>query len=456
MSKRIENKIYLGVHEIPKAWYNIQADLPTPVSPSLHPQTLKPAQAEDMAPIFAQELVKQEVNTTDRFIEIPQEVQEAYTSWRSTPLIRATFLEKALDTPAKIYYKYEGNNASGSHKLNSAIAQVYYNKQEGIKRIATETGAGQWACALSIACDRFDLECMVYMVKVSYEGKPYRRSFMQLFNGKVVPSPSTLTQYGRNVLAEDPNCSGSLGIAIGEALEDTLSREDTHYCLGSVLNHVSLHQTVIGEEALLQMEKAGDYPDVVIACCGGGSNFSGIAFPFLKDKLSGEKPDLRCVAVEPTSCPTLTRGVFAYDYGDTAGLAPVVEMYTLGRNFIPPGIHAGGLRYHGASPILSRLYHDKLVEAKAYKQTECFDAALLFAREEGILPAPESSHAIKAAIDEALAAKESGEEKTILFCLSGNGIFDMQAYDNYKSGKLEDMELDEALLKKSLADLPQV
>ncbi|MCL1816925.1 MAG: TrpB-like pyridoxal phosphate-dependent enzyme, partial [Clostridiales bacterium] len=385
---------------------------------------------------------------------IPAEVQSFYRVWRATPLCRARNLEKALDTPAKIYFKYEGDSPTGSHKLNTALPQAYYNKEQGIKRIATETGAGQWACALAVACSKFDLECMAYMVKVSYEGKPYRRIFVQSYGGQIVASPSTLTNTGRVILANDPDCSGSLGIAISEAVEDTVQREDTRYCLGSVLNHVLLHQSVIGLESKKQMEKVEDFPDIVIGCVGGGSNFGGIALPYMPDKLAGK--DIRLIGVEPTACPTLTRGIYAYDFGDTGKMTPMMKMYTLGHSFIPSGIHAGGLRYHGASGLISKLYHDGYLEARAYGQLECFDAALSFARTEMILPAPESSHAVKAAIDEALLAKEEGKEKTILFCLSGHGFFDMSAYENYLSGNLHDVPFSEEALQKSLAELPQV
>lgn len=453
MSKYFENKYFLEIDELPKYWYNIQADLPTPLDPFLHPGTMKPIGPEDLAPLFAMELIKQEVSQ-ERYIEIPEEVRELYKGWRSTPLHRARNLEKALGTTAKIYYKYEGNNITGSHKLNTAVPQVYYNKKEGIKRITTETGAGQWGCALSVACDLFGLECVVYMVKVSHDSKPYRRSLMQLFGSKVFASPSTTTQVGRSILEKDPDCTGSLGIAISEAVEQAVQRDDTHYCLGSVLGHVSLHQTIIGEEAKLQLEKLGDYPDIVIGCHGGGSNLSGISFPFMQDKLAGKK--LRAIAVEPTSCPTLTKGVYAYDFGDTGKMAPVCKMYTLGHDFIPSGIHAGGLRYHGASAIVSKLVHEGYMEARSYDQLQCFDAARIFARAEQIIPAPESSHAIKGAIDEALRAKEEGTSPTILFCLSGHGHFDMTAYDDYQAGKLIDVPFDEEQMKISLASLPKV
>jgi len=431
----------------------MQADLPSPIAPSLHPVTKKPLQKEDLSAIFASALIAQE-NSPERYIEIPEEIRQLYAAYRPSPLSRATALEKLLDTPAKIYYKYEGQNPAGSHKMNTALAQAYYNKLEGIKRLATETGAGQWGCALSIAANLFDIECAVYMVRVSYEQKPYRRSFMECYGASVIPSPSYLTEAGRSVLRPDPASNGSLGIAISEAVEDALSREDTNYCLGSVLNHVALHQTIIGEEALRQMAKAGDFPDVVIGCHGGGSNFAGISFPFMREKLSGRK--VRIIASEPSACPTLTRGVYAYDYADNAMLTPITMMYTLGSNFMPPGIHSGGLRYHGASPIVSKLHHEGLMKARSYTQNQSFEAALTFARAENILPAPESSFAIKAAIDEALAAKEAGESRTILFCLSGNGLFDLSAYDAYRAGQLKDISYDEGLLRESLSALPKV
>lgn len=453
MSKELTNRIYLDPQELPREWYNVQADMPEPLAPMLHPATLQPLNPPDLSAIFADELIKQELST-ERLIEIPEEVQDFYRVWRATPLCRARNLEKLLDTPAKIYFKYEGDSPTGSHKLNTALPQVYYNKKQGIKRITTETGAGQWACALSVACSKFDMECMVYMVKVSYEGKPYRRIFVQSYGGNIVASPSTLTASGRAILAADPDCSGSLGIAISEAVEQAVQREDTRYCLGSVLNHVLLHQTVIGLEAKKQMEKAEAYPDIVIGCVGGGSNFGGIALPYMPDKLAGK--DIRLIGVEPTACPTLTRGTYAYDYGDTGKMTPMMKMYTLGHGFIPSGIHAGGLRYHGASPLISKLYHDGYMEARSYDQLDCFKAALDFAQAEMILPAPESSHAVKTAIDEALRAKEEGISKTILFCLSGHGFFDMGAYENYLAGKLVDTPFSEQALQTSLADLPPV
>ena len=446
-------KIILNESEMPKRWYNIAADLKTPPLPVLHPGTQEPIGPEDLAPIFPMGLIEQEV-ARDRFIDIPREILDAYRLWRPTPLIRAKRLERALETPAKIYFKHEGVSPTGSHKPNTAVAQAYYNAQEGVKRLTTETGAGQWGCALSFACNVFDIDCMVYMVKVSYEQKPYRKVMMQTWDADVVSSPSMRTKAGRDILASQPGTSGSLGIAISEAVEDAVTRDDTKYSLGSVLNHVLLHQTVIGLEAKDQMEIAGDYPDVVIGCVGGGSNFGGIALPYLRDKLAGRK--LRAVAVEPSACPTLTKGTFAYDFGDTAGLTPLLPMYTLGHGFVPPAIHAGGLRYHGGSPLLCDLVRKRLIEARAYDQTDVFDAALLFTRTEGILPAPESSHAIKAAIDEANDAKNQGEERVILFCLSGHGHFDLSAYQAYLQGQLEDSEFPDDALQEALEQLKGV
>ncbi|NSW92197.1 MAG: TrpB-like pyridoxal phosphate-dependent enzyme [Firmicutes bacterium] len=453
MRRNNVTKVILKETDIPKQWYNIVADMPNKPAPYYSPQTGKIATPDDMLVIFPKELIMQEVST-ERWIDIPEEVRDMYAQWRPSPLYRARALEKLLDTTARIYYKYEGINATGSHKLNTSVPQAYYNKASGIKRLSTETGAGQWGSALSLACSRFGMDCTVYMVKVSYEQKPYRRSFMQTFGAKVIPSPSNLTNSGRVILAKDPNSSGSLGIAISEAVEDAATHEDTNYSLGSVLNHVCLHQTVIGLEAKKQMEMIDEYPDVIFACCGGGSNFAGIAFPFLMDKFNGRK--VRAVAVEPTACPSLTKGIFAFDYGDTAKLAPIAKMYTLGHDFVPAGIHAGGLRYHGASPIVSQLYHDGIIEAVAYGQRAVFDAAVMFARAEGIVPAPESAHAIKAAIDEALRAKEAGEERVILFNLSGHGYFDMAAYDYYFSGQMEDVEYSEQSVKESIKNLPKV
>lgn len=449
-----ETKILLDENEIPRTWYNIVPDLPVAPAPVLHPGTLQPVGPADLAPLFPMELIKQEVSP-DRYIEIPDEVRELYRLYRPSPLTRARRLEKELDTPAHIYFKYEGVSPVGSHKANTAIAQIYYNKQQGVKRIATETGAGQWGSAVSMACNFFGLECKVYMVKVSYNQKPYRRILMETFGASIVASPSSDTNAGRMILAQDPNSTGSLGIAISEAVEDAAMRDDTKYSLGSVLNHVLLHQTVIGEEALKQMEKAGEYPDVVIGCVGGGSNFAGLAFPFLREKLSGKKKT-RFVAVEPEACPTLTRGVYAFDYGDTARMAPVAKMYTLGHTFVPAGIHAGGLRYHGMSPLISLLYDQKMIEAVAYHQNPVFAAALQFARCEAILPAPESAHAIRAAIDEALRCKAEGRKETIIFNLSGHGHFDLAAYDQYLHGQLKDTAYSKAKVQEALHALPQV
>jgi len=453
MSRDELTKIILPEEKIPKFWYNVQADMPNPLAPGLHPQTKKPLTPSDLEPLFAKELIAQEVSQ-ERYIEIPGEVREIYKKWRPSPLIRARGLEKALDTTCRIYYKYEGVSPVGSHKLNTALPQAYYNKQQGIKRITTETGAGQWGTALSLACKYFGIEAMVYMVKVSFYQKPYRRIFMEVYGAKCVPSPSQYTESGRMALGKDPDTPGTLGLAISEAVEDAISREDTNYSLGSVLNHVCLHQTVIGQEVKAQMEMVDDYPDIVIGCCGGGSNFAGIALPFIPDKLAGKK--VRLLAVEPAACPTLTKGVFAYDYGDTVGLTPMLKMYTLGHDFTPPGIHAGGLRYHGEAPIVSQLYHDGLIEAKAVFQNGVFEAAVIFAQTEGILPAPESAHALRAAIDEAVKAKEEGVSKSIVINLSGHGHLDLSAYDNYLSGNTEDVEFSEEALQKSIKNLPQV
>jgi tryptophan synthase beta chain len=449
----MDTKIILDESRIPKQWYNIIPDMPGPLAPVINPRTLQPVTPDDLLPIFPMAIIEQEVST-QRWIDIPDEVREIYKLWRPSPLYRARRLEKALGTPAKIYYKYEGVSPAGSHKPNSAIPQAYYNKKAGIRRLATETGAGQWGSSLSLACTLFGLECTVYMVKVSCTQKPYRKSMMQLWGANVIPSPSEFTNSGRAILAADPDSPGSLGIAISEAVEDAASHDDTNYALGSVLNHVCMHQTVIGLEAREQMAIAGDYPDVVIACCGGGSNFAGLSFPFIADRAAGK--NVRCVAVEPASCPTLTKGVYAFDYGDTAKMAPIAMMYTLGHDFMPPGIHAGGLRYHGESALVSQLYHAGQIEAKSYMQNACFEGALLFARNEGIVPAPESSHAVRAAIDEAMLAKEEGKERTILFGLSGHGQLDMGAYDAYLSGGLEDYEYPEEKIKESLGRLPKV
>lgn len=431
-----DNKIvFLEQSKMPTHYYNILADLPVPMDPPLNPATKQPAGPEDLSAIFPMDLIMQEVST-ERYIEIPDEVRDLYRISRPTPLIRAANLEKELDTPAKIYFKYEGANPTGSHKTNTSYAQAYYNKKAGIKKLVTETGAGQWGSALSMACKHFGLECEVFMVKVSYNQKPYRKTFMKLFGATVHASPTNLTNAGRKVLEADPDSPGSLGIAISEAVEVAVQRDDTNYSLGSVLNHVLLHQTVIGEEAKLQMEMVDDYPDIVIGCAGGGSNFAGIAFPFIKDKLSGERKNLEIIAVEPASCPTLTKGKFDYDFGDEAGMTPLLKMYTLGHDFIPPKIHAGGLRYHGMAPSISHLYNQGIISASAYEQLEVFKAAQIFAQTEGIVPAPESSHAVKEAVEQALKCKETGESKTILFNLSGHGFLDLGAYELYLENQL--------------------
>jgi tryptophan synthase beta chain len=439
---------------IPQAWYNIAADAPVEFAPPLNPATCQPLGPEDLAAIFPMALIAQEVST-ERYIEIPEAVRDVYKLWRPTPLIRARRLEQALDTPAHIYYKYEGVSPAGSHKPNTAVAQAYYNKEAGIKRLTTETGAGQWGSALAYACRLFEMECKVFMVKVSYHQKPYRRSMIQTWGATVTASPSEETESGRRVLAEDPDSTGSLGIAISEAVEIAAQNVDTNYSLGSVLNHVLLHQTVIGEEAIEQMDMAGEYPDVVIGCVGGGSNFAGIAYPFLREKFVKGRTT-RFVAVEPAACPTLTKGVFAYDFGDTAQLTPMVKMYTLGHTFMPSGIHAGGLRYHGMAPSLCALYDAGHIEARAYTQIPVFEAAMQFAATEGLIVAPESAHAIRAAVDEALAARELGEKRVILFNLSGHGYFDMGAYDAYLAGKLTNHEHPEHEIEAALAHLPRV
>ncbi len=444
-------KIVLSENEMPEAWYNIMADMKNKPMPPLNPVTREPLNPSDLEPIFAKELIKQEMST-ERWIEIPDEVRDLYRIYRPTPLVRASGLEKALDTPAKIYFKNESVSPVGSHKLNSAIPQAYYNKIQGVKSITTETGAGQWGCAMSVACKHFGLNLQVFMVKVSYEQKPYRKSIMNVYGANVVASPSNLTEIGRKMQQDFPGTSGSLGMAISEAVEMAVKGENTKYTLGSVLNHVSLHQTVIGLEAEKQMEIAGDYPDIVIGCFGGGSNFSGIGFPFLRHKLTGGK-DIRLIAVEPASCPKLTRGRFMYDLGDTEGFTPLLPMYTLGHEFEPAEIHAGGLRYHGAGSITSQLKKDGLIEAEAIKQLETFEAGILFARSEGIIPAPESCHAIAMAIREANKAKEEGKEKVILFNLSGHGLVDMAAYDKYLSGALTNYEVTQSEIDASLAKL---
>jgi len=444
-------KFMLEEKEVPTSWYNIQADLPQPLPPLLHPGTKEPTILPP--PLFPASLNEQEFSK-ERYIEIPEEIQQIYRLWRPTALFRAHRLEKALGTPAKIFYKYEGTSPAGSHKLNTAVAQAYYAKKAGAKRLATETGAGQWGSALAMGCSFMGLECKVYMVKVSYQQKPYRRVLMEIFGAKVVPSPSEETNIGRRILSEDPNSTGSLGIAISEAVEDAGGRDDSFYSLGSVLNHVLMHQTVIGMESKKQMEKAGAYPDIIIGCIGGGSNFAGTFLPFIPDKLKGKKVQVICV--EPEACPTVTKGPYAWDYGDVAGMAPIAKMYTLGHSFVPPPVHAGGLRYHGMAPIVSHLNKLGIIETRAVAQMAVFDSAVKFARAEGIVPAPEPSHAIKVVIDEALKCKESGEKKTILLALSGHGHFDLAAYDEYLQGKLKDYEYPKEKVEAALAQLPQV
>lgn len=448
-------KFLLSDKQMPTQWYNIVADMKNKPLPALNPATRKPITEQELSVIFAEELAKQELSQ-ERYIEIPEQVQDIYKIWRSTPLVRAYGLEKALDTPAKIYFKNESVSPAGSHKPNSAVPQAYYNYKQGIKHLTTETGGGQWGSAIAMASQMFGIDLKVFMVKVSYQQKPYRKLMMNAYGADVIPSPSNLTQAGRDVLAKDPENSGSLGTAISEAVEMAIKDPaTTRYCLGSVLNHVSLHQTIIGEEAMIQMEMAGDKPDVVIGCFGGGSNFSGIAFPFLKEKLT-EGNDMRIIAVEPASCPKLTRGVFSYDFGDTMGLTPMLPMYTLGHNFQPADIHAGGLRYHGAGTIVSQLLKDNLIEALDIPQLETFEAGLLFARSEGIIPAPESTHAIAAAVREAQRAKEEGKSKTILFNLSGHGMIDLYAYEQYFAGKLQNYDLPEEIIRQSVAGLDKL
>lgn len=444
-------KIFLNESEMPRQWYNIVADMPNKPLPPLHPGTKQPVGPEDLAPLFPMELIKQEVSA-DRYVDIPDQVRDIYRIWRPSPLFRATGLEKLLDAPVKIYYKYEGVSPSGSHKPNTAVPQAYYNMQEGVKKITTETGAGQWGTALSFACQQFGIECDVYMVKISYDQKPYRKIMMNTFGANVYASPSNRTQAGRNILAQDPNSTGSLGIAISEAIEMAAQDPHTKYALGSVLNHVLMHQTIIGQEAEKQLEIAGDFPDVVIAPLGGGSNFAGIAFPFLRHNLMHGK-NVRAVAVEPASCPKLTKGKFMYDFGDTAGYTPLLPMYTLGHNFRPAAIHAGGLRYHGASVLCSQLLKDGLIEAQALQQLECFEAGVTFAKAEGIIPAPEATHAIAQVIREANMAKLEGKPRTILFNMCGHGFVDMQAYSDYFEGKLNNHEFTEEEL---FGNLPEI
>jgi tryptophan synthase beta chain len=440
--------------EMPTTWYNLVADLPEPPPPALHPGTLQPAGPEDFAPLFPMDLIAQEV-TSDRFVDIPGEVLDVYRLWRPTPLHRARRLEQALGTPARIYYKYEGVSPAGSHKPNTAVPQAYYNAKAGVSKLTTETGAGQWGTALAFACQAFGIDCEVWQVRASYDQKPYRRAMMEVFGATVHPSPSEVTEYGRKVLADDPDSPGSLGIAISEAVEVAAGDPEVRYALGSVLNHVLMHQTVIGEEALLQMAKAGDTPDLIVGCTGGGSNFAGLAFPFLREKLAGRMaPVIR--AVEPAACPSLTRGTYAYDFGDTAGMTPLIKMHTLGHDFVPDPIHAGGLRYHGMSPLISHIYELGLIEAVAKPQSECFAAGVAFARAEGIVPAPEPTHALAAAIEEAVRCRETGEERVILTALCGHGMLDLAAYTAYLEGGIEDYEYPAEQVGQALTRLPQI
>ena len=447
-------KYTLDESRIPKHWYNLAADLPRPAPPVLHPGTLKPLGPDDLAPLFPMSLIMQEVST-EREIEIPEPVRDVYRQWRVTPLYRARRLEKALRTPARIYYKYEGVSPAGSHKPNTAVAQAFYNQQAGVKKITTETGAGQWGSSLAFAGALFGIDVQVFMVRVSYNQKPYRRALMETYGARCIASPSNETQYGRSVLEKTPQSNGSLGIAISEAVEVAATHDDTKYALGSVLNHVLLHQTVIGQEAMAQFEVAGDYPDIIIGCTGGGSNFSGIVFPFLGAQLRGGAR-VRIIAIEPSACPSLTRGRYAYDFGDTGRMTPLAKMHTLGSSFMPPGFHAGGLRYHGMAPLVSHIKDLGLIEARAYPQVAVFEAGVLFARHEGIVPAPEANHAVKGAIDEAIRCREEGRSRAILFNLCGHGHFDMQAYSDYFAGKLVDQEYDERELAMALAGLPSV
>ncbi len=448
------HKILLDESEMPTQWYNVAADLPEPPPPPLHPGTHEPIGPDDLAPLFPMGIIEQEVST-ERFIDIPGEVLDIYKLWRPSPLFRATRLERELDTPARIYYKYEGVSPSGSHKTNTSVPQAWYNHAEGVKRLTTETGAGQWGSALAFATAQYGMECEVWQVAASYRQKPYRRTMMEVWGAQVHPSPSDATDFGRKLLAEDPDHPGSLGIAISEAVEAAVQDPDTRYSLGSVLNHVLLHQTIIGEEALLQLAKVGETPDVLVGCTGGGSNFGGLAFPFLREKLAGRmSPTIRCV--EPAACPTLTKGEYRYDFGDTAGMTPLVKMHTLGHDFVPEPIHAGGLRYHGMAPMVSHVYELGLAEALAIPQRECFTAALQFARTEGIVPAPEPTHAVAAAIREALACKESGEEKVIVTALCGHGHLDLAAYDAFMHGDMEDIELSEEAIAEAMAAVPSI
>ena len=446
-------RVLLSESDLPKSWYNLQADLPKPLPPVLHPGTNEPIGPDDLAPIFPMGLIQQEVSQ-ERWVEIPDEVRRVLAIWRPTSLTRATALEKALKTPARIYFKDESHSPPGSHKPNTAVAQAYFNKQEGINRLTTETGAGQWGSALSFACSQFDMQCKVYMVKVSYQQKPYRRSMMQVWGGQVTASPSQETQAGRQVLEADPDCPGSLGIAISEAVEAAVTRDDTKYSLGSVLNHVLMHQTIIGLEAEKQFELIDDFPDVVIGCCGGGSNFAGLAFPFLRHKLAGK--EIRFVAAEPHACPTMNRGQYRYDFGDTTKLTPLIKMHTLGHSFIPAGIHAGGLRYHGMAALVSMGVDLGLIEPVAYHQVECFEAAQQFASIEGIIPAPETSHAIRSVINEAIRCRDEGKEECIVFNFSGHGLCDLGAYDKFLAGELEDYEYPQEKIEAAIAELPVI
>ncbi len=452
---KIPHRLYLTEEQLPKQWYNLRADMKEKPAPLINPATMQPATPEELYPVFCEKLAQQELDNDTRYIDIPEEVQEMYKIYRPSPLVRAYNLEKALGTPAKIYYKFEGNNTSGSHKLNSAIAQAYYAKEQGLTGLTTETGAGQWGTALSEACSYFGLDLTVFMVKTSFQQKPFRKAIMQTFDANVIPSPSDTTEVGRKILADNPETGGSLGCAISEAVEKALSTEGCRYVLGSVLNQVMLHQSVIGLEAKAAMDILEEYPDIVIGCAGGGSNLGGLIAPYMQDKLTG-KGNPRIVAVEPASCPSLTRGRYAYDYCDTGKITPMAKMYTLGCGFMPPANHAGGLRYHGMSPILSKLYHDGYMEAVSVEQTKVFDAAVFFAKHETILPAPESAHAIRATIDEALKCKETGEAKTILFGLTGTGYFDMFAYTNHREGKMSDYIPTDADLQHGFATIPQI
>lgn len=450
-----QTKIQLEENELPKQWYNILPDLPSPLAPPLHPKEKKPIGPKDLAPLFPMELIKQEVSQ-ERFVDIPEEVADVYRMWRPTPLYRAKRLEEALKTPAKIFFKWEGVSPPGSHKPNTAVAQAYYNMKEGVERLTTETGAGQWGSALAFSCKLFDLECMVYMVRASYDQKPYRKVMMQAWGANIVASPSKLTKSGKKYLAQDPDCTGSLGIAISEAVEDAMENENSKYSLGSVLNHVMLHQSIIGLEAKKQFEKIDLYPDEIYCCVGGGSNFSGFSYPFIADKLNGKQKNLEVIACESEACPSLTKGLFAYDYGDSAQLAPIVKMFTLGHNFIPSPIHAGGLRYHGSAPIISLLNDQGIIKSQAYRQNTTFEAATLFAQTEGFLVAPESAHAVKGVIDAALRCKENNEEKVIVFNNSGHGHFDLAAYQDYYAKKLIDYEYPTELVKRATAELPEI